>query len=377
MSPFSMKSGGLLSLSRPDPMKQQREFDLVKFVRSSIAGIGANATPETAQLYTKIAARLSARGEGPDAAKSRQDFYSRRAAIVFVEAQRAREALRMRDCSPQGSAERGRAIAELERIAEFLRRYPPDPERQRHSISPTVAGKGVVTWRSIAAQKPPAPRNSKRTGLGALVNREGWQDLLLASISPQYRSALALSMLTGCRPAEVARGIRLRAVGQDVHVVIPGAKVGRDRGQPSRTLVLATDNAAGKVLAELAASGEAIVIVPSAKAFGAAVAEAGRRAWPRARVRVSPYSLRHHVASQLRAANVAEEAIAACLGHRATRSQGAYGRACHGRAGGLAILDVQAAMPVRRTGHESPRTPPASTVTQNPPVDHSPGPRLR
>lgn len=375
MSGFSLSSANMAAPSRPDPFKQSRESALVKSVRSAIAGIGAGATPATAERYLKIVARLTVRNEAPEHARSRQDFYSRRAALLFVEAQRAREALRVRDRAPEGSAERAQAVAELERIEKILQRYPPDPERQRH-LSPGLAA-GGLKWRDIAGDKPPAPRKSKRVGLGMLAKRAGWQEALLANICPRHRSALALALLTGCRPAELARGIRVQVVNNEVRVVIPGAKVGRDRGQPSRTLTLSTDSAAGRHLAALAGDGEVVVTVTSAKAFGAAVSKAGRRAWPRSRVRVSPYSLRHNVASQLRAADVTEEAIAACLGHRATRSQGAYGRACHGRADGLAILDAQAALPVRRTGNAPPRPTLAPTVAPTPPVACATGPRLR
>jgi hypothetical protein len=118
---------------------RMEEFELVTAVRKAIAGVGKNATAATADEYKAVYERLVRRDELPEDARSRADYYRRRAAIAFVEAIHAREALRARDKAPDGSAERSAAVAELKRIQEIFRRYPPDPERTRHaSNSPGV-----------------------------------------------------------------------------------------------------------------------------------------------------------------------------------------------------------------------------------------------
>lgn len=322
--------------------ERMAEFELVIGIRKSISGVGASATPETAADYERVYERLVSLEQLPEDAKSRADFYRRRAAIVFVEANHAREALRARDKAPDGSAERSAAVAELKRIREIFERYPPDPERTRHASS--ALG---VRWSDVADKRKPAPSRSKRVGLGALVRRDGWQDFLMQHVSGRHRDALAVAMMTGARPAEIAQGVAIKRVGDMLHCTIKGAKLGEHRGQPTRTLALAIESAAARHLAALAEAGE-IVVSTHPKRFSDAVTQAGRRAFPRMRSNISPYSLRHAVTSALKAAAISSEDVAQVLGHRATRSQQTYGRACHGRQS-TAIRAVAASAPVRRT----------------------------
>lgn len=321
---------------------RMREFELVVDVRKVVAGVGKGTTAATAAEYERIYERLVSRGELPEDARSRPDYYRRRAAIVFVEANHAREALRARDKSPDGSVERSAAVAELCRIKEVFERYPPDPTRTRHASN--APG---VRWRDVASEKAPAPSRSKRTSLGALVRRNGWQNALMQHVSERHRNALAVAILTGARPAEIAQGVTIKRVGDSLHCTIRGAKLGEFRGQPTRTLALAIDSTAARHLAALAEGGE-IIVSTHPKRFSDAVTQAGRRAYPRMRSNISPYSLRHAVASALKAAAINAEDVAQVLGHRATRSQQTYGRACHGRQR-TAIRAVLASAPVRRT----------------------------
>ena len=214
--------------------ERMKEFELVIGIRKAIAGVGASVKPETAAEYERIYNRLVTRDELPEGARSRADYYRRRAAVVFMEAAHAREALRTRDKSAEGSAERIAAVAELQRIREIFERYPPDPTRTRHATK--APG---VRWCDVAAEKPPAPSRSKRASLGALVRREGWQDALMRHVSERHRAALALAILSGARPAEIAQGVKIRRVGDQLRCTINGAKINEHRGQPTRTLALA------------------------------------------------------------------------------------------------------------------------------------------
>ncbi len=320
---------------------RMEEFELVTAVRKAIAGVGKNATAATADEYKAVYERLVRLDELPENAKSRADYYRRRAAIVYLEANHAREALRARDKSPDGSEERTAAVAELKRIQEIFQRYPPDPARTRHASN--APG---IRWSDVASEKAPTTSKSKRNSLGALMRRSGWQDALMQHVSERHRAALAVAILTGARPAEIAQGVKIRCVGDQLRCEIKGAKIGEHRGQPIRTLALAVEGEAGRHLAALAEAGE-IVVTTHPKRLSDAVTQAGRRAFPRLRSNISPYSLRHAVASVLKA-TVDTDDVAQVLGHRASRSQQVYGLACHGRQR-TSILGVCASLPVRDT----------------------------
>lgn len=321
------------------------EYALVKRMRDAIAGVAKNITPSTERDYTALYARMLRDGMGPDDANSKSAYYRRRAAVVFVCAKQTRTALQMRDKARPGSSEWHTAMEELSRLAAVFDRYPPDPQK-RHVADGVEHG-----WCDVRQQKETAgwraTSHSKRIGLGALVRRPGWQDAMFANVSPQYRAALAILILTGARPAEIAQGVTVRIEGEHLAIHIQGAKIGEHRGQPERTLLVDRTNTAAQHLAALAVGGS-YTVSAHPKRLCDAVRDAGRRAFPRMRISVSPYSLRHAVASALKGAGIDADGIAQVLGHRATRSQQAYGLACHGSTGTL-ILGVRASLLVRDT----------------------------
>jgi cell pole-organizing protein PopZ len=175
------------------------------------------------------------------------------------------------------------------------------------------------------------------------VKRAGWRDSLFAAISPNYADAAAIVLVAGVRPKEIQNGIQISVIDGNLCVTVKGAKVGKSRGQPERAILLAVDCAAAKHLAELAANGP-ITVTTKPKSLCEAFRRAGRRAFPRMRLSVSPYSARHALASDLKAAGVDPEGIAQVLGHCATRSQQAYGRGSIRGRSGFSVLGVRASL---------------------------------
>ena len=321
------------------------EFILVRRVREAIRGVGEQVQETTATEYRQIFERMAGSGTLPEHASSRSDYYRRRAALVYFTAVQARGVMRVRDKAAYGSTAWQAAVNELTRIDKVLGRYPPDPDRQ-HAEN----GGHCITWRDVAVcrQGEPCKRRSKRIGIGALLRREGWRDKLFEHIDPRYKDALAVAILTGARPCEIERGITIRRHQAGLEITIGGAKVGRDRGQPVRTLLVSSDCAAISHL-EAMLDGDNCKVSTNAKRFSDAVAQASERAWPRMRLRVTPYTLRHAVASSLKAAHVDPVGIAEALGHRATRSAQVYGQSCHGQRSLVSIVGVCASAPVRNT----------------------------
>lgn len=194
--------------------------------------------------------------------------------------------------------------------------------------------------------------HSKKNGLGKLVKIEQWEQKLFEKMSEKHQNALAISLVSGCRPAEIEAGVVVKKdESGNLILTIRGAKLSEIRGQETRQLSISPEHFAAKHLLAQLQSGNEIVISSNAKAFSEATRQAGKRAFPKLKVGVSPYSIRHAVASQLKASGVAADAVAMTLGHAATASQSAYGRAHHGTKGAaaLAIVGVSASRQVRDT----------------------------
>ena len=206
---------------------RSEELMLVRNVRNAIDGVGKDVAASTVEDYKKLYGRMLATGTNPENARSKADFYRKRAALLYVSAEQARQALRVRDKSAYGSADWKHVVAELGRLATIFERYPPDTDRIHQAVGSTG-----ITWREVLASVPglTTKNGSKRIGLGALLRRPGWKDRLMEHVDPRYRDALAVSLLTGIRPAEIAQGVVVRQHPGGLEIVIRGAKLGPSRG---------------------------------------------------------------------------------------------------------------------------------------------------
>lgn len=326
---------------------RSEEFLLVAELRKSVSNVAKDIQPSTIVEYEKIYARMLRDNQAPDDATSRSGYFLRRAALMYVCANQARKALRDRDKAVFGSDEWQSALLEIERISSIFRSYPPDPERQNHAVGSTGR-----CWNDVRLEKESAgwkaESKSKRAGLSALLKRPDWSNSLFSAIAPKYRAAYAIAFLTGTRPAEIENGVSVRRYENGLEITIRGAKIGEQRGQPERVILVSLDSKSAQFLAALAEGGS-VTIQNNAKRFCDAVRSAGKRAFPHMRTSISPYSLRHAVAASLKASGIDADGIAQVLGHRASRSQQVYGMCSQRRNNATSILGVRASIPVRNT----------------------------
>lgn len=337
------------------------EYAMVRELRDWVKRCDGTRSAKTLADYERKYARMCRTGFLPEQAKTRQTYYAYRAALVWATIEQIKDALRQRDKAVFGSAEWTVALANLEHNKKVLQRYPPDPERSHHEN-----GSPSFIWSNLAQSQQEKPHTrSKRQTLYYLSHYPNWREKLFRHIAEKHKAAAAVSALTGARPCEVARGVEVVREGNALLLRIHGAKLTHHSGQPERLLRVALDTAEARYLHALAEVGP-VVVSTGAQSLCAAVERAGRRAFPHARQCLSPYVYRHAIASSLKAEGHAPERIAECLGHRATESQSAYGRAVHGgRASG--VLAVRASLPVRATHRPPPSMqPPAFTLAPRP-----------
>ena len=251
--------------------------------------------------------------------------------------------------------------AVLHQLAEEYRRWRKAGDKETDFGKAVEAAKrarrAVVAFDKVSkmerpAREPAAPSRSKGRTLPAL----SWQEQVMASATVKQKPFIALMWATGCRPAEIERGVTVRRVHGGIEIEIPGAKVTATNGQPRRKILIDASSPAGLHLGIALGARQEIEMSRKAKRIGNDFADIRRRTGLAA---VSAYSFRHQVSADLKAAGVDKNAIAQVLGHASERTQGRYGRPSKGRAGGGIILDAIGSRPVR-TGR--PQTGPDTTL---------------
>jgi integrase len=298
--------------------------------------------------YTRIYDRMVCSGNLPEHARARQTYYSRRAALVWATLEQAKDALRRRDKAAYGSDEWAEAMADLEQARRLLQRYPPDPERQHQAV-----GSSAFTWAELPQGRQAKPRSrSKRHALAYLVRVPDWRAKLFEHIGERHRAAAAVCALSGARPCEVALGVEVTREADSLLLRIRGAKLTQSSGQPERVLRVALDSVEALYLAALAEAAP-VTISTNPQALSAAVGRAGKKAFPLAKVGISPYCWRHNFAASLIADTQAPVVVAQALGHLASDSQTAYTRVANG-ALTSGVLGVRATLPVRHTHRPPP-----------------------
>lgn len=233
-----------------------------------------------------------------------------------------------------------RRAADARRLAAALAEelQTADYERNQRLIRESAA----------AYRTPRRRRGGKRFTVPSLP--DGWQINLINAAPKRDRVPLVVLVLTGARPAELEKGIQVERDGESIRMTISGAKTGQGHGQAWRHFRVSGPIAA-RLAAELRDAGldrKTITSKGSRDAFRKRLATAAKSAdlGPG----VSPYTLRHAVASDLKAAGVPVEHAAAVLGHSVTQTQSIYGHAAHGGRGLGHVVDcIQCAQPVRDT----------------------------
>lgn len=155
----------------------------------------------------------------------------------------------------------------------------------------------------------------------------------------RYAGFLSICSITGCRPAEILKGVEIvRKYEDGISFKILGAKVGNDRGQSERTLHfdLSKYN-----------DSEQMNFILSQLKDNKFTYKADQKLYNSLRQYLytqhrtfSLYTLRHRVASDLKASGADDFTIAAFLGHRVTQSQEFYGYARSSK-GGIAVTGVE------------------------------------
>jgi len=303
----------------------EEQFEVIKAARAWLAEQvrvrAAEGTrqpsPATVDGYRQEMVRLANTGDPWKAAADttkKSTFFKRRASILHFCRSIVEADLKEQD--------------QLQRNGGLL-----DSVKKEAWLKHVKAIKGAL----VLAQKAPVDvpiekverRESKKKDLWKLPT--DWRGIL-AERMPKYREAVAITALSGCRPQELANGVAVSVLDGELKIRILGAKVGQDSGQEWRELVwrLPSENPLAILLGRLVfekvgpKGGQIIAKIDDPRKFSGAVRAAGHRAFPDFPHEITPYSMRHQVASDMKNAGFGDE-ISAALGHAVSDTRSGYG----------------------------------------------------
>lgn len=225
----------------------------------------------------------------------------------------------------------------------------------------------------IAALGPACPipegeklaRKSKRQDLRGLPS--DWREQLIERMrgSVNYLPGLVLAV-SGCRPAELKKGIQITINSNMMVIKISGAKLGEHKGQPERTLEyhLPTKNNLVSKLEQAIQdySGSAEISINNANSFCSAIQYYGQQVFPSRQRRITPYCFRHAFASDIKRRLGDNDSVSQALGHRVDKTKSSYGQARMGKAGGLAPDQISATHSIKHVRSQLPDPPPAPSL---------------
>ena len=250
----------------------------------------------TRQHYQKTADLYFDRPEEALRTTSKATYYARKAALIFVAADRMLAAIKVAD------------LLNALKSARVLRRF------FTYRDGPTALAAGSVC--PIEAR----PKVGKRKSLRGLPI--DWREQMVAAApSTSSREWMLLMTVAGVRPEEIAKGIEVQPISGGVQLKIKGAKIDRGHGQPERVITVQ-----GPLALFLTESGERTIKAPSANSVSVAAGRLGRKIFGERRSNpVSAYSFRHQFASDLKASGLDGVTVSAILGHAVDDTKKQYG----------------------------------------------------
>lgn len=195
--------------------------------------------------------------------------------------------------------------------------------------------------------RPIRKRKGKKSSLLRLP--ANWREQMVATSRGQFRIPMLVALMTGCRPAELEKGILIEQRDRGVYVTIQGAKVTAKSGQEFRRFRLA-DHPLADTLMEIVNRSEnplrMIVEVPHGNSVSTHMRAIGQKLWPRRKETVTVYTARHAMAAECKAAIAAgadPDLVSQILGHIVDETASYYGNRF--QSGGRSILPSEIAVP--------------------------------
>ena len=194
------------------------------------------------------------------------------------------------------------------------------------------------------AFSPGRKKRSKRQILRYLPHN--WRELVITGAASQHQIAIITLALTGCRPAELEKGIVVVKQNNGIEVFIEGAKITEHSGQKQRSILFDHQlNPFARILWEKLNHGQEIVVSANHWTLRDAIKVAAKRSGISKWKSITPYCFRHQFCADTKAEN---GPVPEAMGHAADRSASSYGTRAQAK-GSSGIRDYSTTRPVKRS----------------------------
>ncbi len=175
-------------------------------------------------------------------------------------------------------------------------------------------------------------RRSQKTSITNLP--KNWQELLANQVQGQFRIPAIVVLLTGCRPAEVEKGVLIERIDGALYATIKSAKHTDKAGQEQRRFRLADHPVTNILMNAMELSKLTrhmmLVKVSHGNSVTTHLREAAKKLWPRRKESITAYSARHAMAADCKKAvqnGADEDLVSKVLGHVVDKTASYYGTA--------------------------------------------------
>jgi hypothetical protein len=292
------------------------------------------ATSEATQKHYRAAyRRMEKRGLLPEGmANTKCSFYFYRAAYVHHFVGLICSTLRETDEAQQRDDLKAllEAASRLQELCRKLEVYRPDPHRIHRNEGRAGRWAEEVQKRAPSGFRPVS--HSQRARLKGLP--ADWREQMFSiGIHRKHATALAAMGLTGCRPAELERGVLVHANEKGNLVLrIPGAKTrGGQYGQEWRELEIEPESPDALHLANKLEACQEMRIQVRARVLSHWLRKLSQTVFPKLKEPISCYVYRHQMSADLKAALPGRVEISVALGHSSDNTQRHYASRQSGR----------------------------------------------
>lgn len=177
------------------------------------------------------------------------------------------------------------------------------------------------------AEKPRSSKKRSLTGLPA-----NWREMVATEAHGKFRKAVLVALLTGCRPAELEKGVLIERIKGGLYATIQGAKVKENAGQKQRKFRIADHpitNLLMRVMDESAETRNVMLVkVEHGNSVTTNMREIGRKLWSKKKQSITVYTARHAMAADCKAAihkGADPDLVSQVLGHIVDKTASYYG----------------------------------------------------
>ena len=199
---------------------------------------------------------------------------------------------------------------------------------------------------------PQSKRKSKKVSLSKLP--KDWREQMAANAPDgQFRIPMLVALITGCRPAELEKGLVFLREGDKLVVGIESVKVTEHAGQTYRMFTIADHPIKDKILEHMDTQvnkKQLLVKVECGNSVTTYMRSIGKKLWPNHKEAITVYTARHGMAADCKKAslNGADPNLASkVLGHRVDKTVSYYGSYSQSVGIGVSPSNVKVTHPVK------------------------------